>query len=68
LHLTRPGSDLWRERLAFRDALRSDATLRAEYEALKLRLAEDGAEYTRAERPFVAQVLAKGGNMLDPYR
>jgi hypothetical protein len=35
---------------------------------LKLRLAEDGAEYTRAERPFVAQVLAKGGNMLDPYR
>jgi GrpB-like predicted nucleotidyltransferase (UPF0157 family) len=68
LHLTRPGSDLWRERLAFRDALRSDATLRAEYEALKLRLAEDGAEYTRAKRPFVAQVLAKAGIMLEPYR
>jgi GrpB-like predicted nucleotidyltransferase (UPF0157 family) len=68
LHLTRPGSDLWRERLAFRDALRSDATLRAEYEALKLRLAEDGAGYTRAKRPFVAQVLAKARNMLEPYR
>src|SRR5262249_60564672 len=24
VHLTRPGSDLWRERLAFRDALRAD--------------------------------------------
>jgi GrpB-like predicted nucleotidyltransferase (UPF0157 family) len=32
LHLTEPGSDLWRERLAFRDALRSDPTLAAEYE------------------------------------
>jgi hypothetical protein len=38
------------------------------YEALKLRLAEAGAEYTRAKRPFVAQVLAKAGNMLEPYR
>lgn len=39
LHLTEPESDLWRERLAFRDALRGDAVLAAEYEALKLRLA-----------------------------
>src|SRR5205807_2473818 len=41
LHLTEPGSDLWRERLAFRDALRTDPALAAEYEALKLRLAEE---------------------------
>ncbi len=27
LHLTEPGSDLWRERLAFRDALRADEAL-----------------------------------------
>jgi hypothetical protein len=35
LHLTEPGSDLWRERLAFRDALRRDPTLAAEYEVLE---------------------------------
>jgi GrpB-like predicted nucleotidyltransferase (UPF0157 family) len=65
LHLTEPDSDLWRERLAFRDALRSDATLRAEYEALKLRLvAEDpntDGGYTAAKRAFVAHVLAAAG-------
>jgi GrpB-like predicted nucleotidyltransferase (UPF0157 family) len=62
LHLTEPGSDLWRERLAFRDALRSDPTLAAEYEALKLQLAqehrEDGALYTGGKRAFIAGVLA----------
>ena len=41
LHLTQPGSDLWRERLAFRDALRNAPTLAAQYETLKLRLAHD---------------------------
>jgi GrpB-like predicted nucleotidyltransferase (UPF0157 family) len=53
LHLTERGSDLWRERLAFRDALRSDPNLAAEYEALKLRLAEEHREdvgtYTLSE-------------------
>jgi hypothetical protein len=34
LHLTEPGSDLWRERLAFRHALRLDLGLAAEYAAL----------------------------------
>jgi GrpB-like predicted nucleotidyltransferase (UPF0157 family) len=65
LHLTEPGSDLWRERLAFRDALRRDRALVAEYEALKLRLArehrEDVAAYTRGKRAFVARVLARAG-------
>jgi GrpB-like predicted nucleotidyltransferase (UPF0157 family) len=67
LHLTEPGSDLWRERLVFRDALRADPGLAAEYEALKLRLAQGPAkEYTAAKRPFVAEVLATFG--LQPGR
>jgi GrpB-like predicted nucleotidyltransferase (UPF0157 family) len=68
LHLTEPGSDLWRERLAFRDALRADPALAGEYEALKLRLAqvyrEDVAAYTAGKRVFVARVLANAGIQL----
>lgn len=71
LHLTEPGSDLWRERLAFRDALRADPVLRDEYQTLKLRLArthdaEDIAAYTAAKRDFVARVLAGAGITLAP--
>jgi GrpB-like predicted nucleotidyltransferase (UPF0157 family) len=67
LHLTEPGSDLWRERLVFRDALRADPELAAEYEALKLRLAQGpAADYTAGKRPFVAEVLARFG--LQPGR
>jgi len=67
LHLTEPGSDLWQERLVFRDALRADASLAAEYEALKLALARDRVDdYTGAKRPFVAEVLARYG--LQPGR
>ena len=64
LHLTEPGSDLWRERLVFRDALRADPTLAAEYEALKLRLARDAAElaaYGAGKRAFVGRVLEAHG-------
>jgi GrpB-like predicted nucleotidyltransferase (UPF0157 family) len=65
LHLTEPGSDLWRERLAFRDALRVDPSLAGRYEALKLRLARehprDPGAYTAGKRAFVAQVLAGFG-------
>jgi GrpB-like predicted nucleotidyltransferase (UPF0157 family) len=65
LHLTEPGSDLWNERLAFRDALRADPELVAEYAALKLRLAEehpdDIAAYTAGKRDFVGRVLARSG-------
>ncbi len=61
-HLTEPGSDLWRERLAFRDALRADPGLAAEYEALKLGLARehptDHRAYTGGKRAFVARVLS----------
>ena len=70
LHLTEPGSDLWRERLAFRDALRGSPALVAEYEALKLRLAQehdtDIAAYTGGKRAFVARVLADKGIELRP--
>jgi GrpB-like predicted nucleotidyltransferase (UPF0157 family) len=71
LHLTEPGSDLWLERLTFRDALRADSGLRDEYEALKLRLAgthEDIRAYTADKRDFVARVLAQHGVALVPWR
>jgi GrpB-like predicted nucleotidyltransferase (UPF0157 family) len=65
LHLTEEGSDLWRERLAFRDALRGDPDLTAEYEALKFRLAhehpDDLQAYTHGKQAFVARVLAGVG-------
>jgi GrpB-like predicted nucleotidyltransferase (UPF0157 family) len=68
LHLTERGSDLWRERLAFRDALRRDAALAREYEALKLWLArehgDDAAAYTAGKRALVARVLASVGETL----
>ena len=70
LHLTEPESDLWRERLAFRDALRADPALAAEYEGLKRRLAgehaEDAHAYVTGKRAFVADVLARFG--LQPGR
>ncbi|MBA3364300.1 MAG: GrpB family protein [Actinobacteria bacterium] len=65
LHLTEVGTDLWRERLAFRDALRADPMLAAEYDALKRRIAaeygSDPGAYTVNKRPFVARVLAGAG-------
>ena len=64
LHLTEPGSDLWRERLAFRDALRADPALAQEYaEWKRLHAAADGEPnpYTADKRPFVARVLAEAG-------
>jgi GrpB-like predicted nucleotidyltransferase (UPF0157 family) len=70
LHLTQPGSALWRERLAFRDALRNDPALRQEYQALKQHLAQrhgdDGDRYTADKRAFVARVLATAGIALLP--
>jgi GrpB-like predicted nucleotidyltransferase (UPF0157 family) len=65
LHLTEPGSDLWNERLAFRDALRADAELVTEYAALKRRLADEHPDdiqaYTAGKREFVGRVLASAG-------
>ena len=64
LHLTEPGSDLWLERLAFRDALRADPALVAEYETWKLEhvlTSGSPAAYSGDKRPFVARVLAAAG-------
>jgi GrpB-like predicted nucleotidyltransferase (UPF0157 family) len=69
LHLTERGSDLWRERLAFRDALRADPGLAHEYEAWKEEHAnEAGAEgpYRSRKFDFVSRVLAAHGVALRP--
>lgn len=69
LHLTRPGSALWRERITFRDALRADPGLAAEYGTLKLtssRSAGDLGDYTAGKREFVARVLRSNGLSLGP--
>jgi GrpB-like predicted nucleotidyltransferase (UPF0157 family) len=61
LHLVPSGSKRWIECLAFRDAMRCDPTLAAEYAALKKRLAErfrfDREAYTDGKTPFVERVL-----------
>lgn len=62
LHLTAEGGTFWREHLAFRDALRADATLRDAYAALKRELAErhprDREAYTDGKGAFVRAVVA----------
>jgi GrpB-like predicted nucleotidyltransferase (UPF0157 family) len=63
LHLVPLGSPLWRQRLAFRDALRHDSALASEYAELKLRLATqfrvDREAYTEAKSSFVNRVLSE---------
>jgi GrpB-like predicted nucleotidyltransferase (UPF0157 family) len=69
LHLTVPGSDIWRERLAFRDALLESPELVAEYAAWKERHAAETTSsdpYTADKRPFVQRVLATRGIELKP--
>jgi GrpB-like predicted nucleotidyltransferase (UPF0157 family) len=71
LHLTEPGSSLWRERLAFRDALRADPLLARQYQDLKQQLAADSgdiAAYTAGKREFVVQVLARSGVIAEQWR
>jgi GrpB-like predicted nucleotidyltransferase (UPF0157 family) len=62
LHAVVLNSCLWQEHLAFRDRLRADGNLCAQYQALKLRLAEEFADdksaYTAAKSPFIQSVLA----------
>jgi GrpB-like predicted nucleotidyltransferase (UPF0157 family) len=68
LHLTELNSDLWRERLAFRDALRADPSLVQEYSEWKRRHALDADEgpYSDSKRSFVFRVLAARGIDLKP--
>ncbi|RDZ43606.1 hypothetical protein C5B86_11220 [Haloferax sp. Atlit-19N] len=61
LSVTEAGSDCHREQVTFRDVLRADGDLAAEYERHKRRLAEahpDGrSRYTNAKASFVESVL-----------
>lgn len=61
LHAIVRGGAFWIGHLAFRDALRSNARLARQYEALKRRLAsrcgDDRDAYTDAKGPFVSAVL-----------
>lgn len=63
LHGVVQGSRLWNEHLAFRELLRSDPRTRADYEALKLRLASelahDKAAYSAAKGPFIEAALVR---------
>lgn len=61
LSLVPIGSQLWKDRIAFRDRLRSDSALADAYASLKRDLArkyaKDRESYTDAKRPFVEMVL-----------
>lgn len=61
LHGVVVGGTLWREHLAFRDALRRQAALAQAYGELKQALAQrhtqDKAAYTAAKAPFIRRVL-----------
>lgn len=65
LHVIAAGHPRWAEQLAFRDALRSDGRLAADYAELKRRLAQEhGADreaYTAAKGAFVAAALRSLG-------
>jgi GrpB-like predicted nucleotidyltransferase (UPF0157 family) len=61
LHLVPLDSPAWRDSLAFRDYVRANPAVAAEYAALKLRLATeyefDREAYTEAKGPFIKRVL-----------
>jgi GrpB-like predicted nucleotidyltransferase (UPF0157 family) len=63
LHMVVYGGEFWVRHLAFRDALRADPALAADYAALKRRLAaEHGADrvgYTDAKTDFIRAVEAR---------
>jgi GrpB-like predicted nucleotidyltransferase (UPF0157 family) len=64
LHLIPHESQLWHDRLRFRDLLRSDPALAAQYAALKLDLAKkfelDREAYTEGKSPVISRVLGAG--------
>ena len=63
LHLIPYQSPLWKERIVFRDLLRSDQNVSREYEELKKELAEkyrfDRESYTIEKWPFIKKVLER---------
>jgi GrpB-like predicted nucleotidyltransferase (UPF0157 family) len=62
LHLLEPGTTRWADRLRFRDRLRAQPELAAEYAELKRRLVRehtnDREAYTEGKAAFVHRVLA----------
>jgi len=70
LHLVAEGGAVWREQLAFRDALRRAPALRDAYAALKLELARqfphDRESYINGKGAFVRHVLEHGSNRREP--
>lgn len=62
LHLIPYESQLWQERIQFRDLLRSNQKIASEYAALKQSLATryqyEREAYTQAKWPFIQQALA----------
>jgi GrpB-like predicted nucleotidyltransferase (UPF0157 family) len=65
VHLIPHESPLWRERLAFRDLLRTNAVVAQQYAELKTDLARrhefDREAYTESKYPFIQRVLASLG-------
>jgi GrpB-like predicted nucleotidyltransferase (UPF0157 family) len=63
LHIVPRNSALWRDNLVFRNALRRDSQLAADYGQLKLELARqfqhDREAYTQAKSSFVCQVVSR---------
>lgn len=63
LSLAEPGSGFWRDHLRFPDLLRADPKLAADYERLKLQLAErhrgDRPAYTAGKQAFVESALRR---------
>ena len=63
LHLVPYRSDLWLARIAFRDRLREDPEVAAEYSDLKRKLAasfeHDREAYTDAKSGFIARIVAE---------
>lgn len=70
LSLAEPGSRFWREHLRFRDLLRADAALAAEYARLKLDLARshpaDRPAYQAGKQAFIDAALAWAPGGVNP--
>lgn len=69
LSLAEPASACWRDHVLFRDALRSQPRLAADYAALKRELAarypEDRAAYTAGKADFIQRVVAAAEHRTD---
>ena len=64
LHVVELGSPAWSQRIDFCDRLRCDPDLRAQYQALKIRVLAQARgnreSYTAAKEPFIRNALAAG--------